>query len=198
MEIQIKKLTSELVNDYIDFFDHVAFRDNDEWAGCYCVFYHWNDLLEVESKQYLASGGTCFNRELAIKFIQAGTLQGYLAYVDGSVVGWCNANEKSNFDALRYEKWPEIWEKTDSNEKVKSIVCFTIAPNMRQKGIAMELLSRVCKDALEEGYAYVEAYPGKDESNIERNYHGPYTLYEKNGFLPHKDLERDIIVRKYL
>jgi GNAT superfamily N-acetyltransferase len=204
MDIQIKKLTPELINDYIAFFDNVAFTDNDEWAGCYCVFYHWNDLLETERKEYTAAGGKCFKRDLAIKFIQDGILHGYLAYVDGTVVGWCNTNEKASFDALRYEKWPEIWEKADSTEKVestekvKSIVCFTIAPHMRQKGIATDLLSRVCKDASEEGYAYVEAYPGKDESNIQRNYHGPYTLYEKNGFSPYKDLERDVIVRKYL
>ena len=198
MNIEIKRLSIELTNDYIDYFDNIAFADNQEWAGCYCVWYHWNDSLEAEREEYMAAGGTCFKRNLAIKFIQDGILQGYLAYVDGSVAGWCNANDKANYDGLSKEKRPEIWGNVDCAEKAKSIVCFTIAPHMRRKGIATHLLNRVCEDAWAEGYTYVEAYPGKGESNVDRNYHGPYTIYEKCGFSVYKDLEGEAIVRKYL
>jgi hypothetical protein len=79
MNIEIKRLTPELAVDYIEFFDHVAFTDNEEWAGCYCVWYHWNDQLEEQRKEYCAAGGTDFNRRLAIRYIQEGILQGYLA-----------------------------------------------------------------------------------------------------------------------
>lgn len=197
MNIQIKRLSPELINDYLDYFDNVAFTDNKEWADCYCVHYHMNDKLEAEQKEYTASGGKCFGRELAIKLIKAGALQGYLAYSDGSVVGWCNTNDRGSFDRLRKENRPELWEKVDCTEKAKLIVCYSIAPNMRRKGIATELLGRVCKDASEEGYTYVEAYPGKAKSNIQRNYHGPYSLYEKCGFTLYKDLNDESIVRKY-
>ena len=146
----------------------------------------------------MASGEKCFRRDLAIKFIQDGTLQGYLAFLDGSVVGWCNANDKANFDGFSKEKRPEIWENVDCAEKVKSIVCYNIAPDMRRKGIASQLLERVCADAAAEGYTYVEAYPGTGKSEIHRNYHGPYELYEKCGFSLYKDLESEAIVRKYL
>ncbi|MHB8127389.1 MAG: GNAT family N-acetyltransferase [Mobilitalea sp.] len=198
MNIEIKRLSPELTKDYIEYFDNIAFTDNNDWAGCYCIYYHWNDLLEAESKEYAASGGECFRRNLAIKFIQDGILQGYLAYEEGSVVGWCNANDKGNYDGFSKEKRPEIWENVDSTDKVKSIVCYTIAPHMRRKGVATQLLDRVCSDALAEGYAYVEAYPGKGESDIHRNYHGPYTLYERCGFSLSKELEGESIVRKYL
>jgi GNAT superfamily N-acetyltransferase len=197
MDIEIKRLSPELINDYIDYFDNIAFADNPEWSGCYCVWYHWNDRLEAERKDYTAAGGTCFKRDLATKYIENGILQGYLAYVDGSVVGWCNANDRANYDGLSKEKRPEIWENVDSSEKVKSIVCFTIAPHMRRKGIATQLLNRVCMDASAEGYTYVEAYPGTGETNI-HSYHGPYSIYEKYGFLVHKDLGGEAIVRKYL
>jgi hypothetical protein len=33
MKLEIKRLTPDLARDYIDFFDHEAFEDKDEWAG---------------------------------------------------------------------------------------------------------------------------------------------------------------------
>lgn len=197
MNIEIKRLSPELTDDYLDYFDNIAFADNPEWSGCYCVWFHWNDMLEAQCKLDTAVGGTCFKRDLAIKYIQNGILQGYLAYVDGSVVGWCNANDRNSFDRLSREKRPEIWENADCSEKIKSIVCFSIAPDMRRKGIASELLNRVCMDALAEGYSYVEAYPETGEINS-HSYHGPFIIYEKYGFSIYKDLGSEMIVRKSL
>ncbi|HWT75001.1 MAG TPA: GNAT family N-acetyltransferase [Mobilitalea sp.] len=198
MNLEIKKLTPELTNDYIDYFENVAFTDNHEWAGCFCTFYHWTDELEAERKVHAESDGTCFMKGQAVKFIQNGTLQGYLAYENGSVVGWCNVNDKANFSGRSKEKRPELWEDANTTDKVKAIVCYTIAPDMRRKGIATQLLKRICEDAVTEGYDYIEAYPGKDTNNIHRNYHGPMPLYEKFGFTLHKELEGEAVVRKYL
>lgn len=197
MDIEIKKLSPELIGDYINFFENVAFSDNPEWGGCYCVWYHWNDILEKERKEYDASGGTCFKRELAIKYIKKGILQGYLAYHDGSVIGWCNANDKTAYDGLNKKNRPELWCDTNCLEKVKSIVCFTVALNMRRKGITTKLLNKVCEDAALDGYTCVEGYPGTGKMNA-RNYHGPYSIYEKSGFSLYKDLGGEAIVRKYL
>ncbi len=68
---------------------------------------------------------------------------------------------------------------------------------MRQKGIASGLLEKVCKDAFSEGYEYIEAYPGTGETNS-RSYHGPLTMYLKSGFSIYKELNGEVIVRKYL
>lgn len=40
MSIEIKALAPELLDDYLAFFDSVAFTDNPDWSGCYCCFYH--------------------------------------------------------------------------------------------------------------------------------------------------------------
>lgn len=199
MAIEVRKLTSELLEDYMNFFDHVAFSDHKEWSCCYCVHFHWNDQMEEEYKEYEASGGNSFNRDHAVKFVKDGTIQGYVAYLDGTVVGWCNANNKLYYGGLAKEKWPEIWdEKADSTEKVKSAVCFTIAPDMRNKGIATALLNKVCQDAKTEGFDYVEAYPYKDNADQYANHHGPFALYNKLGFMMNKDLGSRVVVRKYL
>jgi GNAT superfamily N-acetyltransferase len=197
MDIEIKKLSPDLMNDYFHFFDHVAFTDNSDWAGCYCVWYHLTDEHDTERMKFAASHkGESFNRVLAKRCIEDGTICGYLAYVDGSVAGWCNVNDKERFARLSKDRSPELWDSDDSPDKVRSIVCFTIAPNMRRKGIATALLEKACVDAENEGYMFVEAYPGTGEVNS-HSYHGPFSIYEKLGFTVHKDLEEMTIVRKY-
>lgn len=198
MDITIKKLSPEILEDYLDFFDNRAFTDNKGWSLCYCTFYHWNDVVDKECNEDMNAGGLEYTRNYAIKLIREGTLQGYLAYVEGAVVGWCNANDKSSFDSIDKKSRPELWDEKDSGMKIKSVVCYTIAPDFRRKGIATQLLEKVCADAKSEGYAIVEAYPGKIGENVQRNYHGPFPLYEKSGFTLYKDLEKESIVRKYL
>lgn len=197
MNINIKKLTPELIKDYVDFFDNRAFTDNREWSACYCVFFHWNDKLD---KSLHAPGVDIHehNRNLASDFIRKGILQGYLAYVDGVVVGWCNANDKTGYESLEFDKQPEIWCDVDIDKRIKAVTCYVIDPKLRRKGIATKLLERVCKDAETNGYDMVEAYPAKIEKDIHMNYHGPFPLYEKCGFDLFKELEKKYIVRKYL
>jgi len=193
MNLVIRALTYDLLDDYLDFFDNIAFSDHKEWSACYCVHFHWDSILEEESKlSSIKKGG----RDYAIEFIRDNIIQGYLAYFNDSVVGWCNANDKNGFRNLVERK--ELWEGVDHDTKVKAVVCFLIAPEFRGKGIASQLLDRVCQDALADGYQYIEAYPHKGETDIYVNHHGPYTLYEKFGFDLHRHMKRDSVVRKYL
>ena len=195
MDITIKKLTPELIEDYIDFFDNRAFSDNPEWSACYCVFFHWNDEYEKNAREPGVDIHE-HNRSLARSLINEGTLKGYMAYADGMVMGWCNANDKSAYETLSRENRPDLWE--DDDKKIKCVTCFTIAPEMRRKGISTTLLKKVCEDAAADGYDIVEAYPRKSFPDMNKNYHGPYKLYEKCGFTEHKELEKEAIFRKYL
>ena len=40
MAIAIQPLTKDLLPDWLDFFDNIAFADNPEWADCYCYICH--------------------------------------------------------------------------------------------------------------------------------------------------------------
>ena len=119
-------------------------------------------------------------------------MQGYLAYLDGKVVGWCNANDKQAYNSVNMDF---SFEESEKNKKIKSIVCFCISPNFRGRGIASRLLDKICLDAADDGYEYVEAYPFIKE---EYNYHGSKSMYEKNGFTAYGDDNGCTIVRKYL
>lgn len=109
MDIEIKRLSSDLLEDYLHFFETDAHADNPDEDRCYCV-------------------------------------------------GRCNANEKSKclncISRLRF--MTNVIIENNKNEKVKSIFCFTIAPNMKRKGIATKLLERVCSDAKSDGCDCIE------------------------------------------
>ena len=48
MEIEIKALTPDFVEDYIDFFDHRAFSDGSPYYPCYCNAFNMS-AIEIDS-----------------------------------------------------------------------------------------------------------------------------------------------------
>ncbi|GHV26440.1 hypothetical protein FACS18948_2100 [Clostridia bacterium] len=144
MNIEIRKLSPELLEDYLNFFDNVAFTDHKEWSGCYCVEPHMHNKQFEEN---LPRGKLSKSRDYAIDFVKRGKLQGYLAYSNGEVVGWCNANNKQNYERLK--TWKDVCFNDDGPKRIKSIMCFAIAPDMRGKGIATALLEQICNDSIE-------------------------------------------------
>ena len=157
MNIEIRKLTPDLLEDYLCFFETEAHADNPDEDRCYCVCW-----CSVDHRIQTDFSSPEKRRDLAVQYINSRAIQGYLAYYDGKVVGWCNANNKS--DCLNCTSWLRFMNAVNTEDsspdiKVKSIYCFTIAPNMKRKGIASQLLERVCKDAADDGFAFVEVYP---------------------------------------
>lgn len=193
--LEIYKLTPDRLEDYLYFFENVAHTDNKEWDRCYCVDYCSARNAGMDFDAMNADE----RRDYAVRYVNEGRIQGYLAYQDGKVIGWCNANQKS--DCLHCSGWQLISEETAEKEedgKVKSIFCFTVAPAMRGKHVATALLQRVIADATKDGYAYIEAYPNKGETNQYYNYVGPLGLYRKLGFALVGETKERLVVRKKL
>lgn len=195
MNIEIRKLTPNLLDDYLNFFETVAHADNPDEDRCYCVC--WCSEDHRKSTDFSSPEK---RRDLAIQYINRGAIEGYLAYCDGKVVGWCNTNTKSEclncISWIRFMTHIQTTKMTDA--KVKSIYCFAIAPSMKRKGIAAKLLERVCKDAIEDGFDFLEAYPNKKFINKFRDFMGPYDLYKKLDFTIYEEKEDVFVVRKYL
>jgi GNAT superfamily N-acetyltransferase len=193
MNIEIKRISPDLLDDWLYFFDNVAFCNDDEWSGCYCMCYHWTKELADKKSWNCSYADKPFNRECAIDFIKKGKMQGYLAFADGKVAGWCNANDKDAYDNVNFRP-PR--DETENGKKVKCVVCFCISPECRGKGVATSLLKQVCIDAKAQGYDMVEGYPFEHDEN--KGYHGPVAMYEKLGFVIHKKLYGCVIYRKEL
>ena len=80
-------------------------------------------------------------RESAVKMVRAGVIKGYLAFVDGLAVGWCNANDRMNYfrvGEFDLDNVPSYEKPVGCQKKgqIKSVVCFEIAPGYRGNCIA--------------------------------------------------------------
>lgn len=195
MTIEIRKLTPDLVEDYIHFFDITSHDDNVEENKCYCVCWCNEDY----KKKDLSTAKK--RRECAFEYVKGNNVQGYLAYHGGRVVGWCNANTKS--DCLKCASWQRFMayvplEESGTDIRVKSVFCFMIAPEMKRRGIATLLLERVCKDAAQDGFDFVEAYPYKESSYQSSDFGGYMEMYLKSGFYVSKETEQGLVMKKQL
>jgi ribosomal protein S18 acetylase RimI-like enzyme len=186
MSIIIKPLTSDLLKDYLSFFDNITFSEHPDWSICYCFSYHFIGTKEHWNKEE--------NRSSVIKYINEKKMSGYLAYSGNEPVGWCNANNR-----LSYERLLKYYNLIDNREdKVCSIVCFLIHPDYRRQGIAQKIITQICTDYSTQNYDYIEAYPGKGELSCESNYMGPLDLYKKFNFKIEKEFDDYFVIRKLL
>ena len=199
MDIEIRKLTPGLAEDYARFFDVTPHDDNKEEHKCYCVCWCSDDS---EGKDFSSREK---RREHAVRYVGDGSIQGYLAYRGDEIVGWCNANTKS--DCLKCAGWREIngprkgfipVEDAASGLKVKSVFCFAVAPEMKRQGVATRLLERVCGDAVRDGFDFVEAYPNKVCAVESEGFGGYKEMYQKSGFSVCGETKKQLIMRKPL
>ncbi len=189
MDITTQKLSESNMDDYLLFFDNIAFKDNPDWAVCYCHFYHYEGIEAAWSER---SGSE--NRNAVIENIKLKRFNGYLAYAEGQPVAWCNVNKP--------EAYGTFFNYSDSVSPPKapsaSIVCFITAADFRRMGIASLLLDRIIVDYKQEGYLSLEAYPHKNSKTDAGEYHGPLSLYQKKGFTIIKESEDYAVVRREL
>jgi ribosomal protein S18 acetylase RimI-like enzyme len=184
MNITIKPLTPKLIKDYLFFFDNLVFSENPDWSACYCFSFHFVGTNEQWNRED--------NRASVIKYINENKMTGYLAYSDNKPIGWCNANNRLNFERLL--KYYDLTDNPD--DKVCSVVCFVISPEYRRKGIARRLLDTVYSDCSAQEYDYIEAYPGKGKLSCESQYKGPLELYKKLNFNIIKEYDDYFVVRR--
>ncbi len=195
MNITIKPLTPQLAADYFDFFEHRAFTDNSPYR-CYCQVYQMTKE-QANAALDMADGADMgrVSRNAAAQQIDSGALRGYLAFVDGVAIGWCNANDKANFPI---ESCNGARFHAQAEKREKAVVCFEIAPEYRGKGVATALLQRVIVDAKSEGYIAVEGFPVVRDERFEWDCTGPLRLYEKAGFIKVAEQENTMVMRKEL
>ena len=184
--VEIKPLGVDTLDDFLAFFDRRAFMDNPFWFGCYCIEPHVGNADQTPAE----------NREDKIGLVRAGTARGFLAFLDGEPVGWCNAAPR----ALLPGVLDHILEGTDPDraEPVGSIACFTIAAPWRGAGVGRNLLEAACDGLRADGLPVAEAYPRRGELSQARSYRGPIGMFEAAGFERHAETEKHVIVRKQL
>jgi len=181
-ELVVRELTPSLKDDFLYFFDTVAFADNPDWSDCYCSAYHFANKGKTESRREASS------------LIEEDRMHGFLAYENGRPVGWCNAASRYSYPGIHWLMGPG----PDKGEEVGAIVCFVIACAHRGKRVASQLLNAACNKFAEKGFEFAEAYPVKSPKSDAYNFPGPMSMYLKNGFTTYRDNDWYLVVRKRL
>ena len=197
MNIEMQKLTPALAQEYADFFDKTPHNHSGKGVKCYCVTFCKDSVYQGGGSHWY---DTPDERKLhGIKRVENGEIQGYLAYYDDDVIGWCNANTKSDCQEVMnfmhsVNKVP--LDECKDGEKIKFIFCFVVSPNMQRMGVATKLLDYICQDAALEGFDFIEAQASKDFADD--GFRGILSMYEKCGFYVHAERDDKIVVRKAL
>jgi GNAT superfamily N-acetyltransferase len=188
LAISVHPLTPERLQDWLRFFDHDAFADHPEWAFCYCYCLHADTRVKKWAEHTAEE-----NRRAVIPMIEQRRLQGLLAYVQGQVVGWCQAAPGEDIPALDDE--PGATEK-----RVGNIVCFVVAAAWRRKGVARLLLDKACNSLKRQGMSIAQAYPAREAAHPGAMHFGPLQLYLDAGFEVWRDSPEDpsLTVRREL
>jgi ribosomal protein S18 acetylase RimI-like enzyme len=182
MDIEIRALTKDLKDDYLYLFDNMIHKENLDWSKCYCNDYHF--LGDVESCTRENS------REMIIDRINENELQGYLVYKKDKPIGWCNVNNRLNYQRLLRD-----YELIDNPEdKICSVVCFLIHPDYRRKGITQKIIEKIISDYSNTDYDYIESYPKKGDSNTSK-FNGSMELYKRNNFKICKEYDSYYVMR---
>lgn len=143
----------------------------DHASRCFCVGW-WVDNWEGWSQRTTEQ-----NRALRESLLDRGEYDGYLLYVDGEPVGWCQVGPRDRLGHLvrlfGLAPDPDTW----------AISCFQIAPQHRRQGLATHLLQDVLRDLRERGVARVQAFPRRGEvHDVEELWNGPESMLVQAGF----------------
>lgn len=173
VDFKMEKLTIDKIDTFFDYFERIGFTDHIDFSMCYCLESHISEkedeTLDTKEKR----------QRKVIELINENRLSGYLIYANQNLIGWCNADDKTNYEPIVLN---EEYQTIDLAAKhVMVIYCIEIAPNFRGKGLSHLIVETICDIAQNEAFAFIEAYPFKDKS-FAYQYHGPVHLYEQHRF----------------
>ncbi len=173
MSYSIKPLSPALATTFTDYLSNLDFGHEPHWATCFCRYYHSNcsaDQWQIRTGEH--------NRLEAVDQIQAGKMKGYLAFDGDKCIGWCNAN-----DASQYIRLEQDIKHIMDGKKVGCVICFVIHPDYRKQGVARLLLKKAVEDFRQGGFDAVLALPVGRMDNPEKHYRGTLNMYKELGFV---------------
>ena len=178
MEVQVRRLDPETVADFFQLHGGAPF------GWCFCAA--WS----VPTWEGWGERTAAANRAAREELLARARHDGFLAYRDGTPVGWCQAGP------LHW--WPKLLDQytLDPEPEAAGIVCLAVHPAHRRRGVATALGRAALAAFLGEGVRVVYAFP-RQGSDLEA-WTGPPPLWTALGFTPFRPDPRRPIVRRVL
>ena len=119
-------------------------------------------------------------RQMHKALIDAGTVTGLLAYMDGEVVGWVAVEPRSVYEKLAHSRAL----KPVDDQEVWSVTCFYVARQHRRKGVTVGLLKAAIEHVRQQGGKIVEGYPVDARKDMPAPfiYTGTASAFQQAGF----------------
>lgn len=188
-DLRLLPLSPELLPAWLAFFDGPAFADNPEWGTCYCRCFVFGAPPEATMEAGMATwDAACAagaNRAPMIEKIQAGEVDGVLAFSGDEVVGWMHLGPAARFCTA----WGTTFGAKEGDdprigaEGQAAIVCFLVAAPHRGVGVGRAMLRAGLAELQRRGFRSVLALGAAEvEEGASHQFTGPLRLYLQEGF----------------
>jgi GNAT superfamily N-acetyltransferase len=174
--IRLETLREENVADY-----ERLTRDAGDGRACFCGFWHqkWASMEEYHGVQ--RTNPTRL-RDSVLDRMRARFHVGVIAYEKDNPCAWVSVGPLIDF----FWAWRRVAQLGEVSRSTAGILCFTVAPDSRGRGMQERVLAALTAYGKGRGWTAIEAYPFAPEA-IEK--HGPSLRwpglaagYERAGF----------------
>jgi GNAT superfamily N-acetyltransferase len=147
---------------------------NGACGGCWCMYWKLRGKAFDEAKGF----GT---RQMHKSIVDAGTVTGLLAYLDGEVVGWVAVEPRAAYERLAHSRTLQPLDE----QPVWSVTCFFVKKQYRRQGIALGLLKAAVEHVRSRGGKIVEGYPVevKEKTAPPFVFTGTPSIFREAGFV---------------
>ena len=164
--LEVKRLSNDRKPDF-----YRVHSDSSCGGWCFCAAWYvtgWEGFGDRTADQ---------NRQVREDLFAKGIFDGYLVYMGGNPVGWCQVAPRDKLPKLTtqfsLEPDPAIW----------AITCMALVPTLQGKGLSHEIIRLILSDLRIHGVKKVQAFP-KNAENLSKEsiWTGPLSVFLKNGF----------------
>lgn len=137
-----------------NFHDYETLTSCESGGGCYCSFWHqkWDSLKEYDAQKKEHPEK---NRNTVFEKMQSNFHVGVLAYNEKKeLMAWISVGPVDEF----YWSVPRA-AKLGAKSEIAGVMCFTVAPAFRGKGVAKEILSALANYGRSKNWKAIEGYP---------------------------------------
>ena len=167
-DLSIKPIKQNLWTDFEELFGL-----NGACGGCWCMFW------KLRGKAFEGSKGRA-TRQMHKSLVDAGTVTGLLAYLDGEVIGWIAVEPRRAYEKLAHSR---VLQPVDDLD-VWSVTCFYVARKHRRQGVTIGLLNAAVGYVRSQGGKIVEGYPVDPKKDMPAPfiYTGTASAFQQAGF----------------